>query len=254
VKGLPKPAAIAIVIVSLLVVTAAGYFLVISPQRAKAGELATETESVRAQIQALRIANTQVRQTEPIRVADLFRVSKAMPSTDDMPGVLLELNRIAREVGIRFESITPQEAADAGGYMRRPIDLIFDGNFYELSDFLFRLRSLVRVRGGQLEATGRLFTVNSLTFVESERSFPEIKATLSVSAYVYGTGAPAPVAPAQPAPAEATPPAAQPAAPGAQPAAPAQPAPAEPAPAEPAPATPQPTPPAAAAATAGAGA
>jgi Tfp pilus assembly protein PilO len=215
-KNLPKPAAIAIVVVALLVVSAAGYFLLISPQRSKSAELAQEAQSIQTQIQALRIANAQVRSVEPIRVADLFRVSKAMPATDDMPGMLLELNRIARETGIRFESITPQEAADAGGYMRRPIDLIFDGNYYELSDFLFRLRSLVRVRGGQLEATGRLFTVNSINFVESEREFPRIKATLSVSAYVYGTGAvPTP-----------TPPAA------------AEPAPAQPAPAQPAPSTP----------------
>jgi Tfp pilus assembly protein PilO len=205
-KGLPKPAALAIVVVALLVVTLLGYFLLISPQRSKSAELVEEAQAIETQIQTLRIANAQVRKAEPIRVADLFRVSKAMPSTDDMPGVLLELNRIARETGIRFESITPQEATDAGGYQRRPIDLVFDGNFYELSDFVFRLRSLVRVRGGQLEATGRLFTVNSLNFAESERSFPRIKATLNVSAYVYGTGAPTP-APAATAPAGGQPPA-----------------------------------------------
>ncbi len=212
-KSLPKPAALAIVAVTLLVVSAAGYFLLISPQRSESAELALQAEALQTEIQALRMANAQVRTVEPIRVADLFRVSKAMPDTDDMPGVLLELNRIARETGIRFESITPQEAADAGGYMRRPIDLVFDGNFYELSDFLFRLRSLVRVRGGQLEATGRLFTVSSLNFVESERKFPRIKATLSVHAYVYGTGVsvapaatqPQPGAPAQPAPAQPAP-------------------------------------------------
>jgi Tfp pilus assembly protein PilO len=219
VKGVPKPAAVAIVIVALLVVTLAGYFLLISPQRSKSAELVDEAQTIETQIQALRIANAQVQNAEPIRVADLFRVSKAMPSTDDMPGVLLELNRIARETGIRFESITPQEATDAGGYQRRPIDLIFDGNFYELSDYIFRLRSLVRVRGGQLEATGRLFTVNSLNFAESERSFPRIKATLNVSAFVYGTGAPTPTPPPPAAPAPA----------GAQPPAPAAPAPAAPA-------------------------
>ena len=220
-KNLPKPAAIAIVVVALLVVSAAGYFLLVSPQRSKGSALAQEADSVRAQIQALRIANAQAQNVEPIRVADLFRVTKAMPDTDDMPGVLLELNRIARDTGIRFESITPQEPADAGGYLRQPIDLVFDGNYYELSDFLFRLRSLVRVRGGQLEATGRLFAVNDLNFVESEREFPRIKATLNVSAYVYGTRATT---------------------------APAEPAPAQPAPAQPAPAAPQPAPPAGASA------
>jgi Tfp pilus assembly protein PilO len=207
-KGLPKPVAVAIVIAVLLVVTLAGYFVLISPQRSKSADLREEAQAIETQIQTLRIANAQVQKSEPIRVADLFRVSKAMPSTDDMPGVLLELNRIARETGIRFESITPQEPTDAGGYQRRPIDLVFDGNFYELSDFIFRLRSLVRVRGGQLEATGRLFTVNSLNFTESKRSFPRIKATLNVSAYVYGTGAPtSPPPPAAPAPAGKQPPA-----------------------------------------------
>jgi Tfp pilus assembly protein PilO len=209
VKALPKPAAIALVIVALLVVSVAGYFLLISPQRSKSAELAKEAESLEAQIVAARAAIKEANEAEPIRVADLLRVSKAMPGTDDMPGVLLELNRIARETGIRFESITPQEPADAGGYLRQPIDLVFDGNFYELSDFLFRLRSLVRVRGGELEATGRLFTVNSLNFVESERAFPQIKATLNVNAFIYGTGeatAPPAQAPAQPA-APAQPPA-----------------------------------------------
>jgi Pilus assembly protein, PilO len=218
VKGLPKPAAIALVVVGLLVVSLAGYFVLISPQRSKSADLAQEAEAIEGQIQGLRTANARVRNVEPIRVADLFRVSKAMPTTDDMPSVLLELNRIARETGIRFESITPQNPADAGGYQRRPIDLVFDGNFYELSDFLYRLRSLVRVRGGKLEATGRLFSVNTFNFTESEHGFPRIKATLSISAYVYGTGAPAPAA--QPAPA--------------QPSAPAQPTPAPP-PAQPAP-------------------
>lgn len=224
-KGLPKPAALGIVIASLLVVTAAGYFLLISPQRSKSAQLEKEAQTVQAEILARRIAAKQETQVEPIRVADLFRVSKAMPSTDDMPGLLLELNRIARATGIRFESITPQDPSDVGGYQRRPIDLIFDGNFYELSDFLFRLRSLVRVRGGELEATGRLFTVNSLNFVESERAFPQIKATLNLNAYVYGTGeatAPAAAPPAEAQPPAATPPAAQP------PAAPETPAPTPP--------------------------
>jgi hypothetical protein len=217
-KGVPKPAAIALVVVGLLVVSLSGYFVLVSPQRSKSADLAQEADAIEGQIQALRTANARVRNVEPIRVADLFRVSKAMPTTDDMPSVLLELNRIARETGIRFESITPQNPADAGGYQRRPIDLVFDGNFYELSDFLYRLRSLVRVRGGKLEATGRLFSVNTFNFTESEHGFPRIKATLNISAYIYGTGAPAPAA--QPAPA--------------QPSAPAQPTPAPP-PAQPAP-------------------
>jgi hypothetical protein len=209
-QRIPKPAAIALVVVGLLVAGALGYFALISPKRSSSAELATEIVLTESEIQARRIAQRQTPTAEPIRAADLFRVTKAMPNKYDMPGMLLELNRIARETGIRFESITPQDGADAGGYLRQPIDLVFEGNFYELSDFLYRLRTLVSVHGGELRATGRLFTVRTLSFVEGERTFPQIKATLGVDAYVYGTGDPsaAPTPPAEPAP--APPPAAEP--------------------------------------------
>jgi hypothetical protein len=207
-QSLPKPALIGIVVFALLLVSAGGYFLLVSPKKSQAADLSTQIEGVQAQIQASRAALRQAEQVEPIRVADLFRVSKAMPDTIDMPGVLLELNRVARESGIRFDSISSaSEPSDSGGYLRQPIELIFEGNYYELSDFLYRLRSLVSVRGGELAATGRLFSVRSLAFNEGEGGFPQIKATLNVDAFVYGTGAPAaPGAappPASPAPAPA---------------------------------------------------
>jgi Tfp pilus assembly protein PilO len=211
-QRIPKPAAIALVVVALLVVGGLGYFLVISPKRSASADLAAQIEATETEIQTRRLAVRSAPKAEPIRAADLFRVTKAMPSKADMPGVLLELNRIARDTGIRFDSITPGDSADAGGYLRQPIEVVFEGSFYELSDFLYRVRTLVSVHNGRLRATGRLFTVRTLSFVESEKGFPQIRATLGVDAFVYGTGAataPAATPPAAPPPA-AQPPAAQP--------------------------------------------
>ena len=103
-----------------------------------------------------------------------------------MSGVILELSRVARESGIEFDSITPQGASPISGYSSVPLSVEFEGNFYELSDFLFRLRNLVRVDAGRLDAKGRLFVVDSISFGESTHSFPEIKASLTVHAFVYG--------------------------------------------------------------------
>ena len=86
-----------------------------------------------------------------------------------------------------------------------PITLEFEGDFYSLSDFLYRLRNLVQVRDGELTSTGRLFAVDNLVFTEITGSFPRISATLTVSAYVYGTGAP--VTSAAPPPPTTAPPA-----------------------------------------------
>jgi Pilus assembly protein, PilO len=221
VKRKPSQKAVAGLIVGLVLLAAvASYFLLIGPQRSKASDLQKEAEAARQELTRLRALSLESRQTQPIRVADLFRLTKAIPNDVDMPGMILELNRIARETGIRFDSITPQAAADStNGYQVVPINLVFQGNYFELSDFLFRVRSLVGVRGGRLDATGRLFVVDSVAFSEGMKKFPQIQATLTVSAFVYGasTAAPAPATPpASPAPASPdTPPATPPAAPSA---------------------------------------
>jgi hypothetical protein len=173
---------------------------------------------------------TQQRATPPIRVAELFRLTKAMPDSVDMPGVLLELSRVARESGIEFDSITPQGPAVQSGYSSFPITLEFDGNYFELADFLFRLRSLVRVHEGRLDAQGRLFVVDTISFSESAHSFPRIKASLQLHAFVYGDASASATPAATPAAAPpATPPAGTP---------PATPPPAGTPPATPPPATP----------------
>jgi Tfp pilus assembly protein PilO len=200
-----KPTAVAViaVVVGLLAYGLVGYFLLISPQRGKAADLKRETAATQEQIDQYRALAAQARATPPIRVAELFRLTKAMPDAVDMAGVLLELSRVARDSGIEFDSITPQGPAPLTGYSSVPISLEFDGNYYELSDFLFRLRSLVRVQSGRLDAQGRLFVVDSISFSESPRSFPQIKASLSVHAFVYGdasaAAAPATTTPATPA-------------------------------------------------------
>ena len=170
----------------ILVYAAAGYFMVVSPKKAESDRLGEEIAVVSTEL-ASALAATKVQvDTQPIAVADIFRLATAMPSTPDMPGILLELSRIAEESGIRFESITPRPAVPAADYQVVPIDVAFDGSFYALSDFLFRLRTLVTVRRGELHATGRLFSVASVDFAESDRGFPMLGATLSLNAYVYG--------------------------------------------------------------------
>jgi type IV pilus assembly protein PilO len=182
----PSGAIIAGIVVGLVMYGLAGYFLLISPQKGKAADLKGQTEATQQQIDQYRTLAAQARATPPIRVAELFRLTKAMPDSVDMAGVILELSAVARESGIQFDSITPQGASPVSGYSIVPLSVEFDGNFYELSDFLFRLRNLVRVRAGNLDAQGRLFDVDSISFGESTKSFPQIKASLTVHAFVYG--------------------------------------------------------------------
>jgi type IV pilus assembly protein PilO len=181
-----NPAVIVLVVVGVLAYLAAGYFLLIGPQRSKSADLKKQVAQTESQIEQYRTLSAQARAAAPIRVADLFRLEKAMPNEVDMAGIVLELSRMARESGITFESITPQGPSAQTRFQMLPVTLIFDGNYFELSDFLYRLRSLVRVRSGRLAATGRLFVVDSISFSESTRSFPRIQASVVVNTYVFG--------------------------------------------------------------------
>jgi hypothetical protein len=186
------------VVVGLLVLVyaAGGYMLLVGPKKSEASRLDDEIAATSVELMAARAAVAAQDDTQPIAVADIFRLATAMPSTPDMPGILLELSRIADETGIRFKSITPQSALPVGAYQVVPIDVAFDGSFYALSDLLFRLRTLVTVRRGELHAAGRLFAVESVDFSESDRGFPLLAATLKLNAYVYGLNtAPSAVAP-----------------------------------------------------------
>jgi len=171
-----------------LVIAAMGWFLLVSPQRSRASELDGKIASVEQQITAARAAQMQAADAKPIRSADLFRLTKAMPSDNDIPGVLLELSRIASETGIVFEQIVPQATLATGEMRAQPIDLTFEGNFYSLSDFLYRVRNLVSVQRGRLIANGRLFSVEKLQFSEAPSGFPNIRANLTLSAFLYGSG------------------------------------------------------------------
>jgi hypothetical protein len=185
-----SPAATAAIGIGIVVVIAlAGWFLAISPQHSRASDLDTQITEVEAQITQARSAQMEAANFKPIKAADLFRLSKAMPSDPDMSGVLLELSRVAGETGIVFESIVPGATTPVGSFRVQPIDVVFSGNFYSLSDFLYRLRNLVSVQKGRLIANGRLFAVDKLQFVEGDGGFPSIKAVLTVSAFLYGTGA-----------------------------------------------------------------
>jgi hypothetical protein len=180
-----------------LLIAAVGWFLLISPQRSRASEIDEEIGALEVQIAQARLAAEQAENAQPVRTADLFRLTKAMPSDNDIAGVLLELSETAGDAGIVFEQIIPGTTVAAGTFRAQPIELVFTGNFYSLSDFLYRLRNLVSVQQGELLANGRLFSVDKLQFVEADSKFPNIRALLTVSALLYGTSGEPPPSPPQ---------------------------------------------------------
>jgi type IV pilus assembly protein PilO len=185
-KPMNPTVVIVLVILGVVVLGVAGYFGLIPPEGAKVKRIKADEQAAQAAIDDYNHKVQLARSTPKIRIADVYRLAKAMPSETDMPDLVLELSQLARDSGIRFDSISPQPAVPIGSYTVLPISVTFNGTFYDLADLLYRLRSLVSVHAGQLDATGRLFSVDTLSFGESPLKFPRIQATLVIDAYVYG--------------------------------------------------------------------
>jgi Tfp pilus assembly protein PilO len=195
-------AQVALISGALLLVLLIGYFALISPKRSTAAELKQKTAAVQQQIDQNRSAG--FKQALPaVRSASVFSVAKAMPNQLETPNVILQLNQLALDSGISFDSIspgggigataipTPTSASDP--FAAQPITVQFTGSYYNLLAFLLRLRNLVRIENGHLDATGRLFDVSNIEFgqPDSPKVFPVVKATLTINAFVPQQAEPA---------------------------------------------------------------
>lgn len=197
-----KRTAIALIVGGDLVLLALGWFMLVSPQRATAQSTAQAAQAAEVQIEQAQAPAvrtpivTQPKQPE-IQTAYLYKLSKAMPMTTDMPNLLLELNQVVRSTGVQLVSISPTPTDPTTGVTL--ITLSVAGDFYSLTDLLYRLRSLVAVHNGALDVSGRLFSVTSVGLTPSGTG-RTLNASVSLSAFTFGAAAAAASAAAAAAP------------------------------------------------------
>jgi Tfp pilus assembly protein PilO len=178
----------ALAIIALLGVAMLGYVLLIAPKRSAAAELEGRIDDTQAEIDERRAKAGGKATPASLDVAELFRATKAMPDEAGMPELILELNRLASDSGVSFQSISPGPPVAGTGYEAVPLTLVADGTYSGMSSFLARIRRLVRFDGDKLKASGRLLAVESVSLAQNTEQFPKIQATVTVNALVYGGG------------------------------------------------------------------
>lgn len=170
-----------------LAVAIAGAGMLVLPEREKADQLDHEIAVARAKVAVARDF-AQAYRPEALNSADLFRLSKAMPSGVGMPDLLLQLERVADSAGVALRTIVPRDEVRHEGYRAIPVDLTATGSFYSVSDFLLRLRSTVRARGNNLDVGGWLYSIDRFSLSSPARG-GDLSANLTVSAFTFD-GAP----------------------------------------------------------------
>jgi Tfp pilus assembly protein PilO len=259
------------------------WFLLLAPKRDEASTAGTELST---QQQRLDDARAQVKSAEGAKqnfnasYAEVVRLGKAIPSTVDMPSLLVQLDAAAAGTGIRFTKIAtgervqgaappatattaappagsqsgttgtpvaaggataqsaPGGAAEAANNAQQtsnqstaaaensgvspsdtqtstssgsglpvgggttpatnadgtaaapvgletvPLNLEFEGDFFNLADFFHRVKRFVSLTKDNVVVSGRLVTVDSIRWASDQEIFPHIRAEITATIYL----------------------------------------------------------------------
>lgn len=144
-----------------VVLLAAGWFLLVSPQRAKAADYETQTESVRSTTSSLQTQLAMLRaqaKTLPAQRAKLQAIAAKVPNNPAEPALVRALTKAADAAGVDLTSIAPSTPgllstgpAAAGAPVASTLQvaaialkITATGTYYELEQFQASLENLSR--------------------------------------------------------------------------------------------------------------
>jgi len=178
----------------LVVVMVAYYFLFLAPLRTQIAETEQTIQTRRNEIVEMRgrlAQMTEAREQAKRNEARFIELAKLLPSDDQIPSVIVELEKLARDAGLTLQTIEPGKPQQATGYKVVPISLALTGEFFDANDFMYRLEQLAS-RPSRLMGTSAV----SLSRKEASPSgIPSLAFSLTLSVYqrdeITATDAPA---------------------------------------------------------------
>jgi len=199
------------------------WMLALSPKREEAAKLDAQVGQLEASIalhQAEVAEGEAAREDFSEDYQRLVVLGKAVPGDDDTASLLVQISHIAEKTGVEFhelelnaasssaEAPAPAPAAGAGGepvsateaaasllplgasvgpagLAVMPYTLTFDGDFFEIADFIKEIDALVKTSNEDVTVDGRLLTLDAFALAaDDSKGFPALEATFSVTTYL----------------------------------------------------------------------
>jgi hypothetical protein len=200
--------------VVVLVTLAAGWLMVVSPERKQAASFKTQLATATTSLAA---ANSQVASGSGAQAqyataySAIVSLGKAVPPTQEVPALIYQIAQAAGQRHVEFGSIVPATAtgSSAGSasaltaaptaFAQMPFTFTFNGTFLDLFHLLQGLdRFTVITPKGSLQVSGRLLTINGVKLSpaggsggpqSTAKSAAEaIAGTITATAYVLPAG------------------------------------------------------------------
>lgn len=229
-------------VLGVIVIAGVFWMLLLSPKRDEASQLGEQVEKIQS---TLTQHETEVqtalaaKQEFPSNYGQVVVLDKAVPADSETPSLLVQIQKISENAGIRFEEISlnseGEEAATAAapeagaevsptevaastmplgatvgpaGLGVMPYSLSFTGNFFQISRFIHGLDNLVKTTNSKVSVDGRLITINAFSLTPpQEGRAGELEANFSMTTFLTPPeqGLTGGATPAGPATATATP-------------------------------------------------
>ena len=178
-------------------VMAAGWFLLVSPQRSHASELRTQAAGEQQQTATLQGQIAQLKQQQKGETAQqrkLMQIAAQIPDNPQLPALIRELSTAAHQAGVSLDSLAPSQptlvtttatggtaaagAATASPLAQIPVTITVTGSYFNIETFMHSLEHLDRA----LKSTGLSIAPAS---GDSSAGLAPNALTGQVSAYVY---------------------------------------------------------------------
>lgn len=210
-------------VICLVAAIVAPWILVIQPKRDQAAKLQRQIDAEQSQLSGVRGELAQgaaAKAAFASSYATLVRLGEAVPTDDNTPSLIYELQAAAHGSKINFLGLTfnagsggsaapaaapppttkpgtsaastqptaatlpPGAVIGPAGFPVEPFTFTFQGSFFNLAGFIGRLQKFVTSNNQNVSVSGRLMTLNAITLGPGAQGFPQISATISASTYL----------------------------------------------------------------------
>ena len=202
---------IVIVVLAALAVVAAAWLLVLAPEREKASKVGGEVSTAQAQLSTAQNEVNAARSAEagyPAAYTSLVSLGKAVPTGQEVPSLIFQLEQASNRKQVEFSSITSgggssgssgsggsgssaTAAVAAAGFTPMPFTFVFSGSFFDLYKLFQQVnRFTLRTSSGSVQVSGRLLTIQGVQLAPEAASSGSgnpsgrLTGTITATAYV----------------------------------------------------------------------
>jgi len=204
-------------VICLVAAVLGPWILVIQPKRDQAAKLQRQINAEQSQLDGVRAQlarGTEAKAAFATSYATLVRLGEAVPTDDNTPSLIYELQSAAHGSKVNFLGLTfnagaggssapapsssssssssqaaaaplpPGAVIGPAGFPIEPFTFTFQGSFFNLGSFVGRLQKFVTANNQNVSVSGRLMTLNAITLGPGASGFPQIEATISADTYL----------------------------------------------------------------------